>query len=108
MSKILEYMALVPKGIKNIRQIVDGIVNDTMLEQGRLPQEEVDIIIKRRLICATCPHMSKNAIDYKSDIDEEHCIWCTCFIKFKTANMDSVCGLKIYNQKYNKNVPLKW
>lgn len=108
MSKLSEYIALVPKGIKNLPQIVEGIVNNTRMELGTMPPEEVDIIIKRRLICATCTHMSKNAPDYISDIEEEHCIWCKCFITYKTANLKEKCGLEKYNKKYNKNVQLKW
>lgn len=108
MSKLSEYIALVPKGIKNLPQIVEGIVNNTRMELGTMPPEEVDIIIKRRLICATCTHMSKNAPDYISDIEEEHCIWCKCFITYKTANLKENCGLEKYNRKYNKKEKLKW
>jgi len=52
--------------------------------------------------------MSKNAVDYMSDLDEDHCIWCKCFIKYKTANLKENCGLEKYNKKYNKNEKLKW
>ena len=108
MSKLQEYFALLPKGIRNLPQIVEGVINNTRLELGTMPPEDIDIVIKRRLICATCPHMSKNALDYVSDIEEEHCIWCKCFIKYKTANLKEVCGLSEYNKKYNKKEKLKW
>lgn len=108
MSKLSEYISLLPKGIKKMPQIFEGIITNTKLELGSLPDEQVEIITKRRLICETCSHNSKNAIDYVSDIEEEHCIWCKCFIKFKTANLKESCGLSEYNKKYNKQEKLKW
>jgi len=108
MSNIAAYLKLVPKGIKNFPKIVEGIVNNTRMELGMLPSDEVDIIIERRIICATCPHMSKNAPDYISDIEEEHCIWCKCIITYKTASLNNKCGLEDYNKKYKKNEKLKW
>ena len=108
MSKLSEYISLLPKGIKNLPQIVEGVVNNTRIELGKMPPEDLEIVIKRRLICETCTHMSKNAVDYMSDLDEDHCIWCKCFIKYKTANLKENCGLEKYNKKYNKNEKLKW
>jgi hypothetical protein len=59
MSKLSEYIALIPRGIKNIPQILEAVSNQTRMELGYLPKQKVDVIIGRRLICATCPYMSK-------------------------------------------------
>lgn len=118
MSKLSEYLSLIPKGIKNVPQILQAITNQTRLELGVLPKEKMDIIVGRRIICATCPYMSKNAIngyeidgnkfDYETDRDDEHCVWCGCPISTRTASLDSKCGIEVYNGENGKNVPLKW
>lgn len=119
MSKLSEYLALIPRGIKNVPQILEAITNQTKMEFGLLSNDKQDIIIGRRMICATCPYMSKNAkngfiIDnrerqlYKTDREDEHCIWCGCKISTKTSSLDSNCGIELYNEEYGADVPLKW
>ena len=119
MSKLSEYLALIPRGIKNLPQILEAVATQTKMEFGMLPDEKQEIIIGRRMICATCPYMSKNAkkgfvIDnrerqlYKTDREDEHCIWCGCKTSTKTSHFQSKCGIDIYNQEYGTNVPLKW
>ena len=118
MSKLSEYLSLIPKGIKNLPQILEAVTNQTKMELGYLPKQKVDVIIGRRLICATCPFMSKNAINgfeidgkyelYETDRDDEHCIHCGCPISTRTASLDMMCGISSYNGMYNKQIPLKW
>jgi hypothetical protein len=119
MSKLSEYLALIPRGIKNIPQILEAVSNQTKMEFGMLSNDKQDIIIGRRMICATCPYMSKNAIKgfiidnrqrqlYKTDREDEHCIWCGCKTSTKTSSLESNCGIELYNEEYGADVPLKW
>jgi hypothetical protein len=88
------------------------------MELGILSPEKQDIIVGRRMICATCPYMSKNAVNgfeiegrqeqYKTDRGDEHCVWCGCPTSTRTSSLDSRCGLEVYNEENNANVPLKW
>lgn len=112
MSAIAEYIKLLPKGIKNIKKIADGVVNQVKMEFDALPQEEVEIIAGRRLICRQCPYNSINATKlglYTGDRTDEHCIHCGCPIATKTASLESNCGLEEFNEKHPDNqIPLKW
>jgi len=119
MSKLSEYLALIPRGIKNVPQILEAVSNQTKMEFGMLSNDKQDIIIGRRMICATCPYMSKNAVKgfvidniqrqlYKTDREDEHCIWCGCKTSTKTSSLQSNCGIEIYNEEYGADVPLKW
>lgn len=88
------------------------------MEFRSIPKETRDVIIGRRMICLTCPYMSKNAvkgyeIDGKWDVymtnrSDEHCIWCGCPVSTRTASLDSGCGIEIYNVENGKDVSLKW
>ena len=118
MSRLSEYLALVPRGIKNLPQILEAVTNQVKMEMGALPKEKQDIIIGRRLICATCPYMSRNAVKgyeiegktdvYKTDRDDDHCIWCGCPIASRTASLEMNCGIQNYNHENQKDIPLKW
>ena len=119
MSKLSEYLSLIPRGIKNVPQILEAVSNQTKMEFGMLSKDRQDIIIGRRMICATCPYMSENAKKgfvienrerelYKTDRQDEHCIWCGCPVSTRTASLESRCGIEIYNEEYGAQVPLKW
>lgn len=118
MSRLSEYLALVPRGIKNLPQILEAVTNQVKMEMGSLPKEKQDIIVGRRLICATCPYMSRNAVKgyeidgktdvYKTDRDDDHCIWCGCPIASRTASLEMNCGIQNYNHENQKDIPLKW
>lgn len=112
MSKLAEYLALIPKGFKNIDKVLEGIVNQVKLEFGTLPQEEQEIIMGRRAICASCPFMSLNAKKlgfYTTDREDEHCTQCGCPIGTRTASLESNCGLETYNEANPETkLPLKW
>ena len=118
MSKLSEYLSLIPRGIKNVPQILEAVTNQTKMEFGMLSKERQEIIIGRRLICATCPYMSNNAVKgyvidgksdtYKTDRNDDHCIWCGCPVSTRTASLESRCGIEIYNEENEANIPLKW
>lgn len=112
MSKLSEYLALIPAGLHNISGVVDGLRNQLKLELGTIPQEDEDEIIRRRLICSTCPFMSVNAVrakTYSTSRNDEHCTQCGCPILTKTASLQSNCGIENYNmQNPNNPLPLKW
>lgn len=112
MGKIWEYIKLIPKGIQNIPEIVDGIRNNVKLENGTLDEESVEIITGRRLICSVCPYNSINATKagwYASDRNDVHCTQCGCPINIRTASLDADCGIADYNEKHpNTPLELKW
>ena len=118
MSKLGEYLALIPRGMKNVPQILEAVTNQVKMELGTLPKEKQEVIIGRRMICATCPYMSKNAVKgyeiegksdiYETDRDDDHCIWCGCPIASRTASLEMTCGIQNYNIEHNANVPVKW
>lgn len=112
MSKWLEYLKLLPSMIKNGDKILEGIVTNTKLKHGNLPEDEQDEIVRRRVICAGCPFMSKNAIELgmlKTDRTDEFCSACNCEIEWKTSCLSCDCGLTAYNKRNPKNqLPLKW
>ena len=112
MSKLTEYIKLLPRAIGNIDKVVEGMINQVKLENGTLPQEDVEAIALRRLICSQCPYMSINATKlgiYKTDRDDPHCMHCGCPIERLTASLTSDCGLEHYNKEHpNDQRPLKW
>ena len=59
MNKYLEYLKLIPKGLSNPKQILEGWINDYNFDN--LPKEQVEEILKRRAICELCPFNSVNA-----------------------------------------------
>jgi hypothetical protein len=113
MSKLSEYLKLLPAGFANLDKVIEGVRNELKLELGVLPKEEEEVIIGRRLICSTCPFMSKNAQKagwYSTKRTEEHCTGCGCPLNIRTASLESNCGLEDYNKQYPTVPPieLKW
>jgi len=112
MGKLAEYLKLIPAGLKNLNAVVEGYTNDLKMENGTLPEEDVEVIVMRRLICRDCPFNSINATKlgtYASAREDEHCIMCGCPIKGKTASLISNCGIEAYNGRNpNNQLPLKW
>lgn len=109
MSKLLEYIKLIPRGIKNLDKVVEGLTNQVRIELGTIPQDDLEIIVGRRLICGECPYLSTNAVKlglYTTDRTDEHCTHCGCPISTRTASLDSDCGIEVYN-KDNPDSPLK-
>lgn len=122
MSRFTEYLKLIPSGIPNGISIIKAIANDIRMENESLEQDKVDIILKRRLICKSCPLMSLNVLkdqteykelfgkEFETDREnEEFCTSCGCPTKTRTAALDKKCGLEYYNNNYKNNVQnLKW
>lgn len=113
LSKIKEYISLLPKVIDNADLIAEGIYNK--LAESSLTEDEKLEIIKRKLICEGCIYNSKNAVNikelnYKTTREDDHCIQCGCNIELKTHSLKSKCGIDAYNRR-NPNKPqlaLKW
>lgn len=118
MSKFTEYLKLLPKGLSNPKQVLEGWINDYNFDN--LPKEEIEVILNRRSICEECPLNSINAMtskehkdlfgfNYITEREELHCSICSCPIKQKTASLSSDCGLEYYNENNPDNKqPLKW
>jgi hypothetical protein len=112
MSKLTEYLKLIPSGVKNLPQIVEALTNQVKIELGTIPQEDLEVIVGRRAICKTCPFMSVNAQHlgvYTTSRTDEHCIHCGCPTSTRTASLDSNCGIEDFNLE-NPDTPLnlKW
>lgn len=120
MSKLSEYLHLIPKGLPNSISIIQGIYNNVQLKYGSLPEEEKDEIIRRRLICTMCPFNNINAqvseeyfelttTHYKTKREGDHCSICGCPIDIKTASLYANCGMETWNDDNPLNEQeLKW
>ena len=111
---ILELLKMVKQGVKNPHLVLEGMYNSAKMEYGQMEQEEIDEIVRRRLICDGCPFMSKNAVDsqeyfdifgknYSTSRKDDHCSLCSCPIKTLTASLSAECGLHVYNEKNSEN-----
>jgi len=122
MSKISEYLNLIPLAIKNREGIIEGISNLVKMEFGALSQEEQDEILRRRVICAGCSLMSTNVLEtqqdyikltgesFTTDRKDEFCSLCSCNIHTKTSSLISNCGAKSFNEsgKGKQLAEVKW
>lgn len=112
MSKFLEYLKLIPAGVKNLDKVVEGIINNAKLEKGTLSSEAEAEIYRRRAICDGCPYLSTNATAagwYAADRTDEHCTMCGCPKSFRTASLDMDCGIEAFNKQHpEQTMPLKW
>ena len=93
--------------------IAEAIKNEAKSQFGTLPEDEIEEITRRRLICETCPFNSKNAkddpaINYKSDRPDDHCTMCGCNIHLKTECLLCNCGIEVHNSHSENKIPLKW
>lgn len=95
-------------------KVLEGAWNNIQMEFGTLPEDEKKEILRRRLICDTCPFMSSNAVtnpalNYKTTRFDNHCVMCGCNIKLKTGALDEACGIETFNSlNPDKALPLKW
>lgn len=104
---------MLPKALQHPKEVVEGWVNIAKMEFNTLPEDQVEVIVRRRLICSECPFMSENAkklSNYKSSREDKHCILCSCPIISKTASLDSICGAKYYNDTHvdKPQLEVKW
>lgn len=114
MSVIKDYLKLIPLALKNSPEIIEGIINTVKMNNGTLPEDEQEEIIRRRAICELCPFMSENAKkdplqNYQSSRLDKHCSMCGCNLELKTSSLESNCGIEIHNQQNPDNqMELKW
>lgn len=120
MSKFIEYLKLLPKGLANADKVLEGIVNEVKSTLEVLPEDQQEEIIRRRVICNACPLNSINAKQseeyrqlygryYETDRTDLHCSCCSCNVNLKSSSLASSCGLETYNQEIPENKqPLKW
>ena len=112
-----EKIKMFRNGLLNFDKVVEGWITDALLEDEKLTDEEVSVILERRNICSGCPFQSNNAKfsseykeifgkNYTTDRKEEHCSICSCPIKKKTASLSSECGIE--SSEKTKHLPLKW
>lgn len=120
MKTLKDYIKILSKGIKDYDKVIEGWVNDAKLRNNLLSDEEIAIIIERRVICESCPLNSNNARiskeyfdlfgeHYTTDRKYLHCSICACPITKKTCSLESNCGLEDYNEDHPDNIQeLKW
>lgn len=122
MSKVLEYLKLLPEGFRNREYIGESIWNNIKMEFNTLPEDEKEEILRRRLICESCPLMSLNVKENQREYieligeslvtnrNEKFCTLCSCNISLKTSSLDSNCGAKSFNEggKGKRLAEVKW
>lgn len=102
LNNIKRYISLIPDIIKNREQIVEGIISSLKEENGSLPEDESEEIIRRRVICSTCS-------EYKGEGKKAYCNACGCNINFKTACLSCICGADSYNMSHpDEKKEVKW
>jgi hypothetical protein len=117
MSILKEYIKMVSKGVKDFDKVAEGWINVYKEHNNLLSEEELKVILERRLICESCPLNSvkaKTSQEYKdlygkpyeSERNILHCSICACPILAKTSSLLSNCGLEDYEGK--QKVELKW
>lgn len=120
-KKINSYLNLIPKGLKTPLKIIEGISNEIKSEFNLLTEEEQNEILRRRLICQSCPFYSLNVINndleyqklYNKKFDDKRegkfCGICGCPESIRTSSLSADCGLDDYNKENPNNIQeLKW
>lgn len=121
MSKLTDYLKLIPKALGNPQQVIEGWINAAKLENGSLKEDEIEEIVRRRAICQGCPLLSvnvrKDPTEYERLMGEEFtdkrtedfCSMCGCPSEKMTASFSKKCGLDYYNINHPDNKQeLKW
>lgn len=120
MSKLTEYINLAIKGLPYSIEILQSVINNVQMNYGTLPEKERAEIIRRRVICETCPFMSSKAktskeyfdltgSNYSTARNEDHCSFCGCGLNMRTAALNKDCGIETWNKDNpSKQIPLKW
>ena len=120
MSRLTEFLSLLPKGLHNADKVLEGMINQIKNEYKQLPEDQQEEILRRQLICQECPFNSINATTskeykeltgkhYETDRKGLHCSFCGCPMKTKISSLSSDCGITDYNEEFpNNKQPLKW
>lgn len=106
-NKLLEMIKLLPK-IEFPERVVEGHINAVKMSYGSLPEDQQEEIVRRRLLCQTCPNMSGNK-DGAKQKSFDYCTLCSCPILQKTASFMDNCGALSYNAKHPEDQqPVLW
>lgn len=106
--KFLEFLKLIPEGMHNPSLVIEGAVNAVKAKYSLLPEDEQEEIVRRRLICASCPFSSKNREGAKQK-GFDYCTLCSCPLETKTAALGATCGAQIYNERHPEDQkPILW
>jgi hypothetical protein len=120
MSLLNEYLKLIPKALGEPKLVLSGWINDAKIRNKTISEENLKTILDRRLICATCPFMSKNSNTskeyleltgkhYESERKTEHCSFCGCPTTKLSASLEDSCGIEHWNEENpDKLLELKW
>lgn len=112
LKKWLEYAKLIPAGIQNIDKFIEAKITEVKLANGNLPEDQIEEIVRRRLICEGCEFNSVNAKklhSYHTERQDLHCSFCKCEITTRTACLGCTCGIESYNRNHpNSPKELKW
>jgi hypothetical protein len=93
---LINILKALPEGIANIDKVVEGHVNSVKMKYGDLPQDQQEEIVRRRLICQSCPYNTSNM---EGSTTKNVCSMCGCPINAKTACLTCYCG--IYSHNHN-------
>jgi len=99
--------------MKEAKSVAESVVNKTKLKYGKLPEDQIEEITRRRLICKGCPFMSKNRGKWDKKFEtsrkEDFCTLCGCPTENRTASLSSSCGAVVYNARHPKDKKeVKW
>lgn len=121
MSKISEFLSLLPSAWKNREAVIEGVINAVKLKYNALPEDEQEEIIRRRIICESCPFFSLNVKKddseyqklynkpFEKKTDGRYCGICGCSEDVRTSSLSADCGLSVYNEEHPENIQeLKW
>ena len=114
-KSIGEYLNAVKLGIQNGDKIIEALTISTQAKNGKISDEALAEIWRRKDICEICPFNSrsaKKAKTYNSSLPYEHCILCKCRIGYDDSKeycLSCVCGVQVWNeQNPNQKMEVKW
>jgi hypothetical protein len=113
---IKEYAEVVRNGIKNKDQIIDALMMGAAVKNGKVSDEDLAEILRRKDICAACPFNSENAKKqgyYNSSIPFQHCTLCKCRIgadDSKEYCLSCNCGAEAFNKMnpHLRPIDVRW
>ena len=107
--KFLEFLKLIPEGMHNPSLVIEGAVNAVKAKYSLLPEDEQEEIVRRRLICASCPFSSRNKEGARQK-GFDYCTLCSCPIEQKSSALGASCGAKTWNERHpdKESIEVKW
>jgi hypothetical protein len=116
MKLFTEYLELVRNGIKNGDKIIEALMVSAQVKNGKISDEALAEIMRRKEICAGCQFNSDNAKrdrNYNSYLPFTHCTLCKCRIggnDTKEYCLTCNCGALAWNERNpdKKPMELKW